>query len=292
MTNTIHSKTVSKQSFIGFLKIALRNRSFAIGFTITSIVTLMALLSFVWTPYDVTELNIANKLQWPNAHNWFGTDHFGRDIFSMIMVGATNSIVVSIVAVSIGMLIGVPLGATAASSKSWLSDFIMRSNDFIFAFPSLLLAILFTAIFGASAINAMIAIGIFNIPIFARLAYGGALTLWQREFILSAQTSGKSKTHITIEHIMPNLFNMLIVQGTIQFSLGILIEAGLSYMGLGTQPPQPSWGKMLSEAQTMMAFAPYLAIFPGVAIITTVLGLNLLGDGLRDILDPKLNRSQ
>lgn len=262
------------------------------GMGITLIVTVMAILSFVWTPYDVTEINIGNKLKFPNRDNWFGTDHFGRDVFSMIMVGARNSIAVSVVAVSIGMGIGVPLGATAASSQSWLSDLIMRGNDFIFAFPSLLLAILFTAIFGASAINAMIAIGIFNIPVFARIAYGGALTLWQREFILSAQTSGKGKARITIEHIMPNLLNILIVQGTIQFALGILIEASLSYLGLGTQPPQPSWGKMLSEAQTMMTFAPYLAIFPGVAIITTVLGLNLLGDGLRDIFDPRLRRDR
>ena len=292
LSEPIMNNPTANETPLEFIKIALRNRSFCIGFFITAMITIMALLSFVWTPYDVTELNIANKLKSPNATHLFGTDHFGRDVFSMIMVGAHNSIMVSIVAVSIGMLIGVPLGATAASSESWVSDLIMRGNDFIFAFPSLLLAILFTAIFGASAINAMIAIGIFNIPVFARLAYGGALTLWQREFILSAQTSGKGKARITIEHIMPNLLNILIVQGTIQFSLGILIEAGLSYLGLGTQPPQPSWGKMLSEAQTMMAFAPYLAIFPGVAIITTVLGLNLLGDGLRDILDPKLRRNR
>ncbi|PCI86873.1 MAG: peptide ABC transporter permease [Hyphomicrobiales bacterium] len=271
---------------------ALRNRSFFIGALITGSVLFMALLSFFWTPFDVTALDIPNKLHWPDAVNWLGTDHFGRDVFSMLMVGARNSIAVAIVAVSIGMAIGVPLGAAAAASRSWGSDVIMRTNDFIFAFPSLLLAVLFTAIFGPSAINAMIAIGIFNIPVFARLAHGGSLALWQREFILSAQTSGKSRVRITVEHIMPNLLNILIVQGTIQFSLGILIEAGLSYLGLGTQPPDPSWGKMLSEAQTMMYFASYLAIFPGIAIVFAVLGLNLLGDGLRDIFDPKLRRGR
>uniref|UniRef100_A0A2A4Z9R4 Peptide ABC transporter permease n=1 Tax=OCS116 cluster bacterium TaxID=2030921 RepID=A0A2A4Z9R4_9PROT len=271
---------------------ALRNRSFFIGALITGSVLFMALLSFFWTPFEVTELDIGNKLHWPDATNWLGTDHFGRDVFSMLMVGARNSIAVAIVAVSIGMAIGVPLGAAAAASRSWGSDVIMRTNDFIFAFPSLLLAVLFTAIFGPSAINAMIAIGIFNIPVFARLAHGGSLALWQREFILSAQTSGKSRARITVEHIMPNLLNILIVQGTIQFSLGILIEAGLSYLGLGTQPPDPSWGKMLSEAQTMMYFASYLAIFPGIAIVFAVLGLNLLGDGLRDIFDPKLRRGR
>lgn len=273
-------------------KKAFKNRSFFIGALITGFVLLMALLSFFWTPFDVTELDIPNKLHWPDAINWLGTDHFGRDVFSMLMVGARNSIAVAIVAVSIGMAIGVPLGAAAAASNSWVSDVIMRTNDFIFAFPSLLLAVLFTAIFGPSAINAMIAIGIFNIPVFARLAHGGSLALWQREFILSAQTSGKTRARITIEHIMPNLLNILIVQGTIQFSLGILIEAGLSYLGLGTQPPDPSWGKMLSEAQTMMYFASYLAIFPGIAIVFAVLGLNLLGDGLRDIFDPKLRRGR
>ncbi|NRA87089.1 MAG: ABC transporter permease [Rhizobiales bacterium] len=271
---------------------ALKNRSFFIGALITGTVLFMALLSFFWTPFDVTELDIGNKLHWPDTTNWLGTDHFGRDVFSMLMVGARNSIAVAIVAVSIGMAIGVPLGAAAAASRSWGSNLIMRTNDFIFAFPSLLLAVLFTAIFGPSAINAMIAIGIFNIPVFARLAHGGSLALWQREFILSAQTSGKSRVRITIEHIMPNLLNILIVQGTIQFSLGILIEAGLSYLGLGTQPPDPSWGKMLSEAQTMMYFASYLAIFPGIAIVFAVLGLNLLGDGLRDIFDPKLRRGR
>ena len=271
---------------------ALKNRSFFIGALITGTVLFMALLSFFWTPFDVTELDIGNKLHWPDTTNWLGTDHFGRDVFSMLMVGARNSIAVAIVAVSIGMAIGVPLGAAAAASRSWGSDLIMRTNDFIFAFPSLLLAVLFTAIFGPSAINAMIAIGIFNIPVFARLAHGGSLALWQREFILSAQTSGKSRVRITIEHIMPNLLNILIVQGTIRFSLGILIEAGLSYLGLGTQPPDPSWGKMLSEAQTMMYFASYLAIFPGIAIVFAVLGLNLLGDGLRDIFDPKLRRGR
>ncbi len=281
-----------RETWGDFLQKAIHNHSFATGVVITVFVLSMALLSFIWTPYDVTELDIATKLKWPNKQHWLGTDHFGRDVFSMLMVGARNSIAVAIVAVSIGMAIGVPLGAAAAASRGWISDVIMRVSDFVFAFPSLLLAILFTAIFGPSAINAMIAIGIFNIPVFARLAHGGSLALWQREFILSARTSGKGWIHITIEHILPNLLSLLIVQGTIQFSLGILIEAGLSYLGLGTQPPNPSWGKMLSEAQTMMAFAPYLAIFPGLAIVTAVLGLNLLGDGLRDIFDPKLRRKR
>ena len=164
----------------------------------------------------------------------------------------------------------------------------MRGNDLIFAFPSLVIAILITAIFGASAVNAIIAIGIFNIPVFARLTRGAALSLWGREFIMAARVAGKGAARISAEHTLPNIANLLIVQGTIQFSLGILAEAGLSYVGLGAQPPTPSWGRMLADAQTLVSIAPHLVLIPGFAIILTVLGLNLMGDGLRDLLDPRL----
>lgn len=265
----------------------MRNLSF--GLTLTAIFALGAALSFLWTPYDVTVLDIANKLKTPTADHWFGTDHFGRDIFSMIMVGARTSIAVAIVAVVIGMGLGVPLGLAAAARKgSLLDEVIMRGNDLIFAFPSLLIAILITAIFGPSAINAIIAIGIFNIPVFARLTRGAALSLWTRDYVLAARVAGKGAVRISAEHILPNLANLLIVQGTIQFSLGILAEAALSYVGLGAQPPTPSWGRMLADAQTLIALAPHVALFPGFAILFTVLGLNMAGDGIRDVLDPKL----
>ena len=168
----------------------------------------------------------------------------------------------------------------------------MRMNDLIFAFPSLLLAIMITAALGPGAVNAIIAIGIFNIPVFARLTRGAALSLWTREYVLAARVAGKGAGRISVEHILPNLANLLIVQGTIQFSLGILAEAGLSYVGLGVQPPMPSWGRMLNEAQTMIYVAPWFAVFPGLAIVLTVLGLNLTGDGLRDLLDPKVRRAR
>lgn len=265
------------------------NRNLIIGTALSLLVIFAALLSFVWTPYAHTAMDIPNKLQNPNWQHWFGTDHFGRDIFSMIMVGARTSIAVALVAVSIGIGLGVPLGLTAAARKgSWLDEFIMRGNDLVFAFPAIVIAILITAVFGAGAINAIVAIGIFNIPVFARVTRGAALSFWERDFILSARVAGKSSTRISFEHILPNVMNLLIVQGTIQFSLGILAEAGLSYVGLGAQPPTPSWGRMLADAQTMVSFAPHLALIPGVAIILTVLGLNLLGDGLRDYLDPRL----
>ena len=264
-------------------------RNLVFGLILTALFALGALVSFVWTPYDVTVLEIANKLKPPTADHWFGTDHFGRDIFSMIMVGARTSIAVAIVAVVIGMGLGVPLGLAAAARKgSLLDEVIMRGNDLIFAFPSLLIAILITAIFGPSALNAIIAIGIFNIPVFARLTRGAALSLWTRDYVLAARVAGKGAVRISVEHILPNVANLLIVQGTIQFSLGILAEAALSYVGLGAQPPTPSWGRMLADAQTLIALAPHVALFPGFAILLTVLGLNLAGDGLRDVLDPKL----
>ena len=277
---------------VGLLPRLLTSRSFLIGAAITLVILAMALISFLWTPYDVTKLVVANRLKPPSPQHLFGTDHFGRDIFSMIMVGARNSIAVALVAVGIGMAIGVPLGAWAAAKRGIADDILMRSNDLIFAFPSILSAVMITAIFGPGAVNAIIAIGIFNIPVFARLTRGAALSLWTREFVLAARVSGKGAARISLEHILPNIANLLIVQGTIQFSLGILAEAGLSYVGLGAQPPMPSWGRMLFEAQTMMAIAPHMAIFPGLAIILTVLGLNLMGDGLRDALDPRLRESR
>ena len=267
--------------------------SLVAGLALTTLFVLAALLSLIWTPHAVESLNIAARLQPPSDDHLFGTDHFGRDMLSMLMVGARTSIAVAIVAVGIGMGLGVPLGLLAAANRGgWLDDLVMRGNDLVFAFPSLVIAILITAVFGPSAFNAILAIGIFNTPVFARVTRGGALAVWTQDFILAARVSGKGAARISAEHILPNIANLLIVQGTIQFSLGILAEAGLSYVGLGAQPPLPSWGRMLADSQTMISFAPHLAVLPGLAIIATVLGLNLTGDGLRDLLDPRLRRQR
>jgi len=272
---------------------ALRSRNFVVGTIITLVFVLAAIVSFVWTPYDATLQDIPNKLKGPSWAHWLGTDHFGRDVLSMIMVGARTSIAVALVAVGIGAAIGTPLGLAAAAKRgSLLDEIIMRANDLVFAFPALLIAILITAVFGPGAVNAIIAIGIFNIPVFARLSRGAALSLWQREFVMAARVSGKGAVRISAEHILPNILNTLVVQATIQFSLGILAEASLAYVGLGAQPPTPSWGKMLSDAQTMIGLAPHVALAPGLAIVLTVLGVNLMGDGLRDILDPQTRRSR
>jgi peptide/nickel transport system permease protein len=261
---------------------APRRAGFLLGAAITAVFAAAAAIAQFWTPYDPAALSIIDKLQAPNPRHWFGTDQLGRDVLSMIMAGAGNSVGVASLSVIIGAFIGVPLGLAAAARRGAIDELIMRGNDVIFAFPALLLAILITAVFGPGAVNAIIAIGIFNIPVFARVTRGGALQLWTRDYTLAARVAGKRPLRISFEHILPNLAGLLVVQGTIQFSLGVIAEAGLSYVGLGAQPPTPSWGRMLNEAQTLTALAPTLALIPGAAVLLFVLGLNLLGDGLRD----------
>ena len=280
MISTLKNRKLFKSDF---------SFSFWIGSLCVLSIFSLAVLSFFWTPYDVTILEISNRFKTPSFENILGTDHFGRDILSMIMVGAQTSIAVALVAVSIGIIFGLPLGMIAAAKRgTFFDDLVMRFNDLIFAFPALIIAILITAVLGPGAFNAIIAIGIFNIPVFARVARGAALTQWSKEYILAAKVAGKGSLLISIEHIIPNILNLLIVQATIQFSLGILAEAALSYVGLGAQPPIPSLGRMLADSQTMISIAPHMAIFPGMVIVITVLGLNLMGDGLRDYFDPKL----
>ena len=189
---------------------------------------------------------------------------------------------------------GLQAGVRTASEgrRGWVEELVMRFADFTFAFPALLSAIMLTAIYGPGLLTSVVAIGIFNIPVFARITRAAANAVWAREFVLAARACGKGATRITIEHVLPNIASVLIVQATIQFAVAILAEAALSYLGLGTQPPQPSWGRMLNEAQTLLFQAPQLAIYPGVAIALSVLGLNLMGDGLRDLLDPRLARAR
>ncbi|MEG0411682.1 MAG: ABC transporter permease [Comamonas sp.] len=274
------------------LQRGLHHPSFVIGAVLTLALVACALLSFVWTPWSPYEMNIEAKLLPPSAQFWMGTDAFGRDVLSQIMVGARSSIAVGVIAVGIGLVFGVALGLIAAALRGWVEEVIMRMSDFTFAFPAILSAIMMTAVFGPSMVNAIIAIGIFNIPTFARITRASANAIWSREYVMAARACGKNRFSITLQHVLPNIMGVLIVQATIQFALAILAEAALSYLGLGTQPPQPSWGRMLSDAQTLMFQAPLLAVFPGVAIALSVLGLNLLGDGLRDLMDPRLSRQR
>ena len=277
---------------VHFWSRARQHRSFVLGLSLTALVLLAAALSWFWTPWSPYEIDMAAKLQTPNWQHWLGTDPFGRDVSAMLLVGARHSIAVGLVAVTLGLVTGSALGLWAAARGGWPEELIMRLTDFTFAFPAVLSAIMMTAVFGAGMLNAMVAIGIFNIPVFARITRGSAQAIWSRDYVLAARACGKGPWRITLDHVLPNLQSLLIVQATIQFALAILAEAALSYLGLGTQAPQPSWGRMLAEAQTLMFQAPLLAVFPGLAIALTVLGLNLIGDGLRDLLDPRLARQR
>jgi peptide/nickel transport system permease protein len=271
---------------------SFRNINFAIGSLIILAILLTALLSLAYTPYDPNRMDLSLRFQPPGPGHWFGTDQYGRDIFSRVMKGAINSILVGLVAVSIGMGFGILLGSLAAFYKRWIDEGIMRISDVLYGFPAVLSAILITSILGPGILNSMIAIGIFNIPIFARLTRATSLSVWSRDYVTSARAIGRSDTGIVIDYILPNILSALVVQGTVQFAIAILAEAGLSYLGLGTQPPHASWGRMLNEAQTYMGTSAWLAIFPGVAIALSVLGFNLLGDGLRDMLDPRLQNAK
>ena len=271
-----------------FFTRARRHVGFQIGAVLLILFVGTALVSTVWTPHPVDDLQMRLKLQPSSAAHWLGTDHLGRDVLSRIMVGAQTSITVGLIAVVLGMSLGVTLGAWAAARGGWVDEALSRMSDLIFAFPAVLIAILITSVLGASATNAILAIAIFNIPVFARVTRGAALAMWGRDFVRSAIAMGRGPLGITLRHVLPNVMSVLIVQATIQFAVAILAEAGLSYLGLGAQPPVPSWGRMLRDAQTYIFQAPELAIWPGLAIALAVLGLNMLGDGLRDLLDPRL----
>ena len=277
---------------MNFLQRGLRHKSFVIGGALVALLIFTALLSFVWTPYPAGEIDVPNKLQLPSAAHWLGTDSLGRDIVSLLIVGGRNGVAVGVIAVGIGIGFGVALGLLAAARRGWVEEAVMRFSDFTFAFPALLSAIMLTALYGPGLVTSIIAIGIFNVPVFARITRAAANGVWAREFVLAARACGKGALRITFDHVLPNIVAILVVQATIQFAVAILAEAALSYLGLGTQPPQPSWGRMLNEAQTLMFKAPLLAVYPGVAIALSVLGLNLMGDGLRDLMDPRLARAR
>jgi peptide/nickel transport system permease protein len=270
------------------LKRFFSNLNFTLGFVLSFVVVAAAVVSLVWTPYNPDRMNARARLQGPSISHPLGTDQYGRDTLSRVMTGAVNSIIVGLVTVAIGLTVGVLLGLAAAYYGRFVDEAIMRFSDLLFAFPAVLTAILITSVLGPSMVNAMLAIGVFYIPIFARLTRAVAQGVWQQEFVTAARASGISEWAITRRHILPNILSPLLIQGTIQFAVAILAEAGLSYLGLGTQPPTASWGRMLNEAQTFMNLSPWMAVFPGVAIAWAVLGFNLLGDGLRDTLDPRM----
>lgn len=264
----------------------------ALGAALVALVLAVALVSLVWTPHPHAALDVANKFAPPSAEHWLGTDQLGRDLVSQLMVAARNSMAVAVLAVGIGCALGTGLGLLAAARGGWTEEAIMRLSDLGFAFPALLFAIMLAAVFGPSLPNVVIAIAFINIPTFARVSRAAANQVWRRDYVWAARAAGMGRFAISRDHILPNIAAPVIVQMTIEFAVAILVEAALSYLGLGAQPPNPSWGRMLSEAQTLMYLAPQLAIWPGLCIVTAVLGFSLLGDGLRDITDPRLTRAR
>lgn len=266
---------------------APKNFSLWLGAGIVGAIVIIAAVSLLWTPHDPLHAVPADRLQAPSSHYWLGTDRFGRDIASRLMVGAQVTLFVGMIAVGISALLGIPLGVWAGMRRGWIDAVIMRGADLVLAFPALLLAIIAAAVFGPSTLSAMLAIGLAGVPGFARVARAGTLQVLTQDYISAARISGVSAPVIAWRHVWPNIRGLAIVQASVAFALAILAEAALSFLGLGASPPAPSWGLMLQAAQTQLASSPLLALWPGLAIALAVLGFNMLGDGLRDQLDPR-----
>ena len=258
------------------------------GALVAALVILAGLMSLVYTPHDPEAVEIQLRLRAPGAGFALGTDQFGRDVLSRLGVGASVALIVAGVATALSVAGGVPLGAAAGYLGGYVDEVVMRAMDGLLAFPALLLAIAVVAALGPGHWHAAIAIGLVGIPVFARLTRGVVIAISSREFVSAVRAQGATSFYILLRHVMPNAMAPITVQASLGVGRAILAEAGLSYLGLGTQPPIASWGKMLQEAQGFMGQAPWMAIFPGVAIALTVLAFNMLGDGLRDLLDPRL----
>ncbi|MFD2080294.1 peptide/nickel transport system permease protein [Actinopolymorpha cephalotaxi] len=262
------------------------NPSLLAGGILVALVVALALLSFLWTPHDPGRVDAAHRLLGPDGTYWLGTDKFGRDIASRLMVGARTTLFVGVVAVGVAALLGTPLGIWAGMSRGLAGGLLARVTDLAMAFPALLLAIMFGAVFGASTLTAMVAIGLATVPAYIRIVRAGTLSVLAREYVLAARAAGRRGPGIAVRHVLPNVAGLVIVQGSVSFAIAVLAEAGLSFLGFGTAPPTPSWGRMLQESQELLFVHPLLALWPGLAILLAVLGFNLAGDGLRDRHDP------
>ena len=274
------------------MKRLLAHPSLVVGVVATLAFALVGVVSLVWTPYSIADIDIPRRFLGPSAAHWLGTDNLGRDMASLVMAGTWTSFLVAAIAVGIGAGLGVPLGLAATAWGGPVEWLVLRLTDFVFAFPAVIVAILITTLLGPGAVNAIIAIGIFNIPVFARVARGGALSIATLDFVAAGRLAGLGNAMIAVRHLLPNIMSLIIVQGTIQLSLGILAEAGLSYVGLGTQPPATSLGLMLRDAQGLFLAHPWLTLVPGLSIVLIVIALNIAGDGLRDAIDPRLRQGQ
>lgn len=254
--------------------------SLRLGLALVALFALAGLVAQAWTPYDVAAVDVAARLHGPSWAHWLGTDQLGRDVLSLVMAGAATSLGVALLGTGAALVFGVPLGLAASALPGWRDELLMRAADVLFAFPALLMAIVLSALLGSGALNAALAIALFNVPVFARVTRGAALVIWTRAYIDAARLAGQGRARIALAHVLPNIATQVLVQASIQDGLALLAEAGLSYVGLGVQPPAPSWGRMLAEAQTLAGEAPRLALVPGLAIVIAVSGFLLIGEGL------------
>ncbi|HSJ19657.1 MAG TPA: ABC transporter permease [Nocardioidaceae bacterium] len=269
------------------LRALLANKLAVVGLVILALVLTAALFGSALAPYGINQIDVANRLQPPSPDHWFGTDELGRDIFSRVLVAARVSLQVGVIAVGISLAAGVTLGLVAGYYGGRVDDVVMRLMDMLFAFPAILLAIAILAVLGPGIANAMIAIGIVYTPIFARITRASVLSVRQEVFVRAARSIGASDVRILRLHILPNVMAPIIVQTSLSLAFAILSEAALSFLGLGVQPPQPSWGRMLFDGRGFIEQAWWMGVFPGLAIFLTVLAFNIVGDASRDALDPK-----
>ncbi|HLU53532.1 MAG TPA: ABC transporter permease [Acidimicrobiia bacterium] len=265
----------------------LRNRLAVAGLAILALLVVVALAAPAIAPYTINEVDVANRLQGPSAQHWFGTDELGRDVFSRVIIASRVSLQVGFISVGIALGVGVPIGLFAGYYGGRIDSVLMRLMDILFSIPAIVLAIAILAALGPDIVNAMIAIGVVYTPIFARITRGSVLTLRDAVFVRAARSIGASDGRIIGNHILPNVIAPIIVQTSLSLAFAILAEAALSFLGLGVQPPNPAWGRMLSEGRGFFQQAPWMAIFPGLAIFVTVFAFNAFGDGLRDALDPQ-----
>ncbi|HSJ36394.1 MAG TPA: ABC transporter permease [Acidimicrobiia bacterium] len=265
----------------------MRNRLAVTGLMILLVLVAVAILATLIAPYGINEIDVTNRLSPPSGDHWFGTDELGRDVFSRVIIAARVSLQVGFIAVGIALALGVPIGLLSGYYGGWVDSILMRIMDILFSIPAIVLAIAILAALGPDLVNAMIAIGIVYTPIFARITRGSVLSLRDAVFVRAARSVGATDLRILGTHILPNVIAPIIVQTSLSLAFAILAEAALSFLGLGVQPPNPAWGRMLSEGRGFFQQAPWMAIFPGLAIFVTVFAFNAFGDGLRDALDPQ-----
>jgi peptide/nickel transport system permease protein len=273
--------------WLALYKKLAKNKAAMVGAAIVFIFITLAILAPFIAPHDPIHIEMSKKLQTPNAEHWLGTDDKGRDILSRILVGARISLTVGILSTVIGAFVGVIMGIIAGFYGKWLDSLIMRICDVLLAFPGILLALAIVSILGPSTTNVIIAIAFFAVPTFARIVRGSTLSVKKLEYIDAIRAMGASDFRIIFKHILPNIVSPIIVQATLYIASAIITASALSFLGLGTQPPDPEWGTMLSQGRSFIRQAPYLTLFPGLVILLVVIGFNLFGDGLRDALDPK-----